>query len=146
MVKILRLIVQKTSIFVKDFNENIFEQIFLEFTHKWKLSSWSIFREKHKNPFFSNIPCWMSSYRDEFQCMKMKSLDVLDTFCTVFEYATTSRIQFRASSIFAIFQFWFFEFSPFDHRNFDIKSFVGFICFVFRKYHHKPLSEKNGPK
>ena len=54
------------SIFVKDFSENIFKQKFLELTHKLKLQSLSIFPEKRENSIFSNITCWMSSYRDEF--------------------------------------------------------------------------------
>ncbi len=46
MVQILRFMVQKTSILSKYFNENIFGQKFLQFTHKSKLL---YPREFHKN-------------------------------------------------------------------------------------------------
>ncbi len=101
--------------------------------------------EFHKNRKKVKIPeiiYVMSSYRDEFLRLKMVSLGVLDVFCTVFECATTSTSKFKILSIFAIFRFLIYGFWPFDHRNVDDFSFVDTKIF-FKKYHHKPLPEKN---
>ena len=130
MVKNLRFMVQKTSILSKDFNEDIFGQKFLQFTHKWKLLYLTWISQKSKNVKISEIIYGMSSYWDEFLHLKMGSLGVLDVFCTVFECATTSRSKFKLLSIFAIFDFLIFGFWPFDHRNVDDFSFVGTKIFV----------------
>ncbi len=61
----------------------------------------------------------MSSYWDEFLRLQMRSLGVLDVFCTVFECATTSRSKFKFLSIFAILDFLFVDF---DHSTIEMST------------------------
>ena len=111
--------VQKTSILSKDFNEDIFGQKFLQFTHKWKLLYHMWISQKSQKVKISESIYGMSSYWDEFLRLKMGSLGVLDVFCTVFECATTSRsnLKYCQFSWFSIFLF-----VGFDHSTIEMST------------------------